>query len=183
MRRHQQALKSVAVFRDDAEALQEAFRHSREGEISTKESGRAIEDRALRSALDFARCVVAGEVKGHYETTARKARLKESPLNRDDWKDLTVLLLGGGSEEDCFEVALKQSSTARSVTKLKHDPRLDGAGTGPGAAARSRRQQVAAGLAIPAALWPKQFLPSAVERVTISRPTRRRADRDELYPK
>jgi len=181
--RHQQALKSVAVFRDDTDALQEACRNSREAETPAKESGRAIEDHALRSALDFARCVVAGEVKSHYETTASKARLKESPLSRDDWKDLTVLLLGGGSEEDCFEAALKQSSTARSVTKLKHDPRLDGTDTRPGDAARSRRQQVAAGLAIPAALWPKRFLPSAVERVTVSRPAKKRPDRDELYPK
>ena len=162
--------------------MQEACRKLREDGAASHESN-GIANIARVRALDFMRLVVAGEVKSSFEAGAEKARLKESQLSLPDWKRLTVLLLGGGSEEPCFEAALKKSTSAPVLRKLPRDERLEMADS-PAGAARSRRLQVAAGLAIPAALWPKRFLPSAVERLSTTKTaTRVRLDRDELYPK
>jgi len=178
------ALKAVARIPAQSDDIQEVCRKLRETNEPTPPGGADVDDnRALVSALGFMRLVVAGEVKSSFEACAEKAKLKESQLSLPDWKRLTVLLLGGGSEEACFEAALRKSTSAPVVRKLTRDERLEMAAA-PAAEARSRRLQVAAGLAIPAALWPKRFLPSAVERIsTITTATRVRPDRDELYPK
>ena len=180
------ALGGVAEFPSRVDELAEMFRRRREaGESAPQAGGDGNHDRALDGALDFMRAVVAGDVKKRYQATAEMARRKESHLSLSDWISLTVLLLGGGSEEACFEAALKKSSAAPVVGKVVRDERLEGVAAGPEGAAHGRRLQVAAGLAIPAALWPKRFLPSDVERVPGSREPRIRVrpDRDELYPK
>lgn len=176
------ALKAVARIPAQSDDIQEVCRRLREAnEASSSSDG--TDSHPLVSALDFMRLVVAGEVKSSFEAGAEKAKLKESQLSLPDWKRLTVLLLGGGSEEACFEAALKKSTSAPVLRKLARDERLEMADS-PAGAARSRRLQVAAGLAIPAALWPKRFLPSAVERLSTTKTsTRVRLDRDELYPK
>ena len=100
-----------------------------------------------------------------------------------DWASLKILMLGGGSEEASIQAAL--AGTGRYINPIsdRHLPRLSTAVDG----LTARRLGVAAGLALPYALWTKMFEPSQVERVTgTSGPpsTRRpRPDRDELYPK
>jgi hypothetical protein len=176
------ALKAVARIPAQSDDIQEVCRTMREAN-GASDSADGTDSHPLVRALDFMRLVVAGEVKSSFEAGAERAKRKESQLSLPDWKRLTVLLLGGGSEEPCFEAALKKSASAPMLRKLSRDERLEMAES-PAAAARSRRLQVAAGLAIPAALWPKRFLPSAVERIpTTPTVARVRLDRDELYPK
>ena len=96
-----------------------------------------------------------------------------------------MFLLGGGAEEACFEEFLKWSHRGALIGRLRTDSRVQVENAGSDDP-RSRRLQVAAGLAFPVALWPKQFLPSQVERVSAvaaGKVARPRPDRDELYPK
>ena len=135
--------------------------------------------------LECARFVTAAAVSGCFASTRAKAKQKEGPYNHDDWKRLSVFLLGGGSEETSFEDFLKWSNQGASIGRLPDDRRLH-IGPNESEAARACRLQVAAGLSFPIALWPKQFFPSQVEPIRATRGRGAvwlRPDRDELYPK
>lgn len=139
---------------------------------------------ATESCLSVARAATGAAVTGRFASTRQKAKAKEGHYNQADWNRLSVFLLGGGSEEPCFENFLRWTSPEMALSRLPSDGKLQmpGQATTP---IRIRRLQVAAGLAFPLALWPKQFLPSQVEPVPPPpKPAAKsRPDRDELYPK
>jgi hypothetical protein len=139
--------------------------------------------RAAADCLEYARSMVAAAVNSRFSSTRGKAMKKEGIYNQDDWKRLAVFLLGGGAEEKCFGEFLNWCQQGYSINRLPDDARLQVDGNG--GAGRSRRLQVAAGLAYPTALWPKNFLPSQVEPIPRAErlPVRGRPDRDDLYPK
>jgi hypothetical protein len=166
-----------------ADERQQIFRSIRENGAS-KGLPSPAEKRAAAGCLECARSVTAAAVSGCFASTRAKAKQKEGPYNQDDWKRLSIFLLGGGSEEASFEDFLKWSNQGASIGRLPDDRRLH-VGTSESEPARTRRLQVAAGLSFPIALWPKQFFPSQVERVPAASrlSARARLDRDELYPK
>jgi hypothetical protein len=114
------------------------------------------------SALEHARIVVGEAIGRRFSRTYDEAVLKETDLSRHDWHRLNVLLLGGGSEEAVFTDRIRRHLDAGSLQLLPQTASLNWPVT-PDRERLDRRLSVAAGLAIPYALWPKQFRPSEVD--------------------
>ena len=148
----------------DPESVLIAVREAREqgGEPSEWRDPAKVMRPMVPSAFTFGRESVAKIVAQKFAETWDRAFPKESALSRPSWRALDVLLLGGGSEEPAFARSLDALDRGRPTQLLAPASARTWGGTRLGAKL-SRRMQVAAGLAIPRALWTKQFAPSEVD--------------------
>ena len=136
---------------------------------------------AVPPALAYARAVVGRIAARNFVSTYDRASRKETALSRHDWSSLDVFLLGGGSEDPVFAEHLHCVNGATSIRSVRLLPGTSNVAWpgAPGDDKLHRRLQVAAGLAIPYALWPREFRPSEVEvPLPAARPPVQEWDRD-----
>lgn len=129
--------------------------------------------RPPESILHSARESVRAKILACFRETIQEARRKE-PFE-SAWNKLRIFVVGGGAAERVLwrDIA-RDTPVARSIDLL---PSLELSKTTAGEVGPT--YAVALGLAIPSALWPRVFLPSAVPPV-LPRPIRERPSFEDL---
>ena len=109
-----------------------------------------------RSAIDFARDVVAQELRACFNKTLGEAWEKEK--RESSWLgEVRVLLAGGGSLDEVLCGAAQHKNFVRGAAAVPTPKDLEGLPSGD----TYRRFLVAYGLANGSARWPRELLPSA----------------------
>lgn len=143
--------------------------------IST-ESGLQKELSMPTIAPDYARNVVAQAV-GRYFLNIIVQAYREKEKIPDNWRDVSLIMTGGGSRDGIFEKIFSDNYGGRfnkihlNVNAIKNAPKE-----------KHFRFAVAAGLSYPLPTWPEQLLPSEIE-AWLPKAAKRIPDRDEQYPK
>lgn len=127
-------------------------------------------------ARDYARNVVA-EAVGRYFVKIIKQAYQEKERNPDNWRDVSLLMTGGGSRDDIFEEVFSENCGFQFSKVLLSMDTIQNADK-----KQHFRFAVAAGLSHPLAIWPEQLLPSEVSAWRPQAP-KKIADRDEQYAK
>jgi len=138
-----------------------------ERERATIESGGVHwkgEDGSAPSAeIEVARLLASSAVRRYFIQTQREAYQKEIPPQEPKWRAFPALVMGGGSEEKCFEHILRKGvPLCGGVRRLPLRPLTFGEAAGLSASSVSHRLAVSHGLSFPRALWPEFLSPSAV---------------------
>jgi len=125
------------------------------------------------ATLQFARECVRERILAGFRRPLKEASKKERSASA--FSGFPIFVTGGGSTERVLWVDIaEQTPVAGSIKELRPLGLVGGVPDGIG-----QRCVVAAGLAVPCALWPRIFMPSQVEQVPPKLP-RDRPDSEEL---
>lgn len=121
-------------------------------------------DRSIPSAaVEVARMLTSSAVRRHFIGTLKEAYAKEILPQEPKWRDFPILLMGGGSEEGCFEETFSEDvPLTRNVKRLARMPSAFSELAGIQDPSICHRLAVSHGLSFPSALWPRFLPPSEV---------------------
>jgi hypothetical protein len=122
------------------------------------------EEREIPSAaVRVARMLTSSAVRRHFIGTLSEGYVKETPPQEPKWCDFPILLMGGGSQEGCFEETLSKGiPLTRNVKCVAQMPSALRDLAGIKDPLISQRLAVSHGLSFPTALWPRFLRPSEV---------------------
>jgi len=121
-------------------------------------------DRSIPSAaVEVARMLTSSAVRRHFIGTLKEAYAKEIPPQEPKWRDFPILLMGGGSEEACFEKTFRKDvPLTGKVKRVARMPSALSELAGIQDPSICHRLAVSHGLSFPSALWPRFLRPSEV---------------------
>jgi hypothetical protein len=121
-------------------------------------------DRGIPSAaVEVARMLTSSAVRRHFIGTLKEAYAKETPPQEPKWRDFPILLMGGGSEEACFEKTFRKDvPLTGKVKRVARMPSALSELAGIQDPSICHRLAVSHGLSFPSALWPRFLRPSEV---------------------
>lgn len=173
-------LDSIKDFLDDD--IMREIRLVREGQQASaiftvsSENGMQRELALPSIARDYARNVVA-EAVGRYFVKIIKQAYQEKERKPDNWRNVSLVMTGGGSRDDIFEKVFSTNCGCQFSKVLLNMDAIHNVQK-----KQHFRFAVAAGLSHPLAIWPEQLLPSEVSAWRSQAP-KKIADRDEQYAK
>jgi hypothetical protein len=115
------------------------------------------------AAVEVSRMLTSSAVRRHFIGTLKVAYAKEIPPQEPQWRNFPILLMGGGSEEGCFEKTFSEDvPLSGNVHRLARMPSAFSGLTGIRDPSICHRLAVSHGLSFPSALWPRFLPPSEV---------------------
>jgi len=134
-----------------------------QGRIDWRQLGNLDERRIPSAAVEVARMLTSSAVRRYFIGTLKEAYAKETPPQEPKWRDFPILLMGGGSEETCFEETLgKDVPLSSNVNRLARMPSAFCELADIQRSSTCHRLAVSHGLSFPRALWPRFLPPSKV---------------------